>query len=254
MDNLREHQLLAVKALDFVAGLCDKHDIPYFLLAGSCLGAVRHKGFIPWDDDIDIGIINDDYEAFEKIIVAVIPKEFQWISNDVNGEYPRFYGKVLDSSGIALIDVFRLVKLPDDHRKRKSLWNTRKILYKIYSRKFNRSFPGEESMFNYIISWILSRFVSVNKIVQLSRNNEVRFKNSPSRDYINLYSIYTMEKETIKGEWVEMYSLVEFEGKKYRTVKDTDDYLSHLYGDYMRIPDDADKKCKHISVVFGEKK
>lgn len=249
MKDLRKHQLRCAKALENVAEMCDRYKIRYFLLAGSCLGAVRHSGFIPWDDDIDIGIFNEDYDKFEKHILSCLPEGYTWISNDKTSNYPRFYGKVL-YDGVACIDVFRIVRLPAEKKYQKKMWMVRKLLYKIYSRKFNRIFDDETKL-NYIVSKVISLFISKKQIVKIAKWNEMRFQKYPSRDYINLYSIYHMDKETIRAEWLSGESIVTFEGKQYKTVSNTHEYLTHLYGDYMKPPDKKTRQLRHIDVHFG---
>ena len=70
---LRDAQLIMKGILKDIAVICDKHHIKYFLDAGTLIGAVRHKGFIPWDDDIDIGMLREDYEKFLKVVEKELP-------------------------------------------------------------------------------------------------------------------------------------------------------------------------------------
>lgn len=245
-NNLRKHQLIATEALKQFAQLCDDNNIKYYLLAGSCLGAIRHKGFIPWDDDIDVGIMNDDYRKFERIILDGLSNEYKWISNEFGGAYPRFYGKILHN-GVACIDVFRIVRLPQKRKNAVSIWKMRKFLYKVYSRKFGRHFVGESTAF-FLSSKLISLFLSMDQIVSLCRWNEHRYKGDG--DYINLYSIYSMERETLKKEWLDSFTEVEFEGDSYKTVSNPDEYLTHLYGDYMTPPPEKERNLRHINVEF----
>ena len=79
MEDLRKHQLEAAEALKNIDSICKQNNIKYFLIAGSVLGAVRHKGFIPWDDDIDIGMQIPEYKKFISIIKNGLDKRYEWL-------------------------------------------------------------------------------------------------------------------------------------------------------------------------------
>ena len=241
MDNLREHQIVSAEALKILKSICDDNNIRYFLLAGTCLGAVRHKGFIPWDDDIDIGILNEDYDRLDHILAVEIKKPYSWISNTTDINYPRLFGKIIHN-GVACIDLFRIIQLPKDNKKVNKIWFARRLWLKIYYRKCNREFEDESLVFR-ILSKLLSFLFSRETIVRMCRKNEDRYDGGG--DYLNLYSIYGLEKEKIKREWIDFPSTVEFEGEMYRTVGDTDAYLTHLYGDYMTLPPEKDRVHSH---------
>ena len=76
--------------MEQVQEICKKHNIKFFLLAGSVLGAVRHKGFIPWDDDIDIGMLPDDLYKFNQVIERSLSDGFVWSTPENNRRHPRF--------------------------------------------------------------------------------------------------------------------------------------------------------------------
>ena len=92
---LDEHQKMAVLALEQLKEICDRHDISFYLLAGSALGAVRHQGMIPWDDDIDIGLTYDNWTRLRKLLPKEIKKPFEYVDYDVEKGFPRMYGKIL---------------------------------------------------------------------------------------------------------------------------------------------------------------
>lgn len=84
---VRDVQKILLSMLIDIDKICRKHDIPYFLTAGSCLGAVRHQGFIPWDDDLDIGMLYDDYLKFMKVLETDLPEEYVFQCFDTHKEY-----------------------------------------------------------------------------------------------------------------------------------------------------------------------
>lgn len=237
--NLQEHQLKALEALEQIQDICKEHDIKFFLLAGSVLGAVRHKGFIPWDDDIDIGMLIDDLDKFNKVIDNNLLDGFVWSTAENNRNHPRFFGKVL-WNGKHCIDVFPIVKTSNKSFQRKTQWFIRKVVLQVYMRKIHYvpvlKFKGIFRKVAFVISWGLALFMKRDWAVSIAKWNERRFEDVDSKYYVNIYSCYTMKKELIKREWVEELAPVEFEGKEFPAFKDTDAYLTHLYGDYMKLP------------------
>lgn len=254
--NLKNHQHKALEALEQVQEICKKHNIKFFLLAGSVLGAVRHKGFIPWDDDIDIGMLPDDLYKFNQVIERSLSDGFVWSTPENNRRHPRFFGKIL-YNGKHCIDVFPIVKTSDNPLKRKTQWIIRKIVLQIYMRKINYTpvlkFKGIYRKIVFIFSWILSLFIKREWAISIARWNEHRFESEDTDFYLNIYSCYSMKKELIKREWVENLAPIEFEGKEYLAFKDTDAYLTHLYGDYMKLPPEDMRVPPHPEIFIVEK-
>lgn len=245
--DLRAHQLDAVGALREIDKLFSANGIRYFLVAGSTLGAVRHKGFIPWDDDIDIGIFYEDKRrAYE--LLATISEPYTWIDRTIDPKYPRLYGKVLKDH-VGLVDVFILVKTSDDIVQRKIQWASRKILFKLYKGKISYHNHNESNSFIEItkvkIARIVSHLLRREWIENAIEHNEGRFQNANTKYYLNIYSAYSLEKEMINSEWLDGADIVTFEGNSFPTVKNTDAYLKHLYGDYMTIPKIEDRVLRH---------
>lgn len=86
---LRQCQLVMLRMLKIFDFLCTKHDIKYFLTGGSLLGAIRHHGFIPWDDDLDIGMTRDNYEKFIQYAVPELPADIFFQNIDTDGFYRK---------------------------------------------------------------------------------------------------------------------------------------------------------------------
>jgi lipopolysaccharide cholinephosphotransferase len=132
MSNLRKLQLMELDILRQVTETCNRHGLRYYLLGGTFLGAVRHQGFIPWDDDIDIGMPRADFEKFCRLAEQQLEKPLGFVSYKNNPEHiyfhPRVYNfnsRVIDRSGVeekethAWIDIFPLDGMPGNKVIRK---------------------------------------------------------------------------------------------------------------------------------------
>lgn len=130
--NLRKLQLIELDIPKQVIDLCNRHRLRYYLLGGTFLGAVRHKGFIPWDDDIDIGMPRTDFERFCELAPTELQKPLGFVSFRTNAGHiyfhPRVYNynsRVVDRSGVkekethAWIDIFPLDGMPKTGAARK---------------------------------------------------------------------------------------------------------------------------------------
>lgn len=244
-----EHQNAAYEALLELDRILKKNNIQYYLLAGSVLGAVRHGGFIPWDDDIDVGIKVEDYERASHAIQQELSETYTWIDKSCSTSYPRLYGKILHDS-LGCIDVFKLVKTSNNPKERTRQWRYRKIFFKLYKAKVGYAHKNEKlglkNSIKLFFSKIISCFIPMETLNRMIDNNEKKYQEISDNDYyINLYSIYSLEKELIKSEWLEQPGEVQFNAEKFSTVGNTDDYLKHLYGDYMKLPPVEERKARH---------
>lgn len=259
-DYLDASQRKAVEALVELKQICDRHNIRFFLLAGSCLGAVRHKGMIPWDDDIDVGFLHDDWVKLKAILTSELGNGFSYIDQEIDPKYPRLFGKILFDNK-PCVDLFLLSKWTTNNWKGLLHWRIRKFSVEGYKFSVKREKvvqrPGSSlyirikmrlvRIMRKIIFIILSPFVSSSWYLKIARKNEVCFeKLNSDYCYINLYSVYSRHKERLEKAWLEgTPSIVEFEGELYNTVSDTDAYLKHLYGDYMTPPPEKERKKIH---------
>lgn len=245
IDELRELQM---QILDYVDAFCRKHDIKYTLSGGSLLGAVRHGGFIPWDDDMDIQMLRSEYNRFtelwnkEKQLHGYF--ELVNIESGNNMGYP--IGKVHDTrtitfvAGVArtgvFIDVFPVdnVKDMDDFSLRHG--QIRK-LYKKQSRVFalqRNDFRKRSIWKRAYIFFIHSRksreqlAIDINNLAQQYRDWTCPF-------------VYEMIagakcKSPMPVEIFHKYADIRFEQRRYMSVADTDAYLTSTFGNYMQLP------------------
>lgn len=257
-DGLRDHQRIAVEALRKLKGICDKYQISFYLLAGSTLGAVRHKGMIPWDDDIDVGFLYEDWYKIRRILPCELKEtKFVYVDDDINNMFPRLFGKIL-YKGRNCVDIFLIAKWTSKPMSARIHWMIRKVSFEFYKfsvnyKKIFMPYHSKKYKLKYYFKHIALKFVyyisrnvfDKTDYIKLARWNEKCFENKDTDCYINLYSCYRMEKEKIKAEWIEHPSEVEFEENVYQTVGDTDAYLCHMYGDYMKLPPERKRVVRH---------
>lgn len=256
--DLREHQYIAIEALQNLKEICARHQISFYLLAGSTLGAVRHKGMIPWDDDIDVGFLYEDWHKIRKILPQELKEtKFVYVDDDINNMFPRLFGKIL-YEGRNCVDIFLIAKWTSNPVVARVHWKIRQLaseLYKVsinYKKVFLPYHSKKDRRRYYFKHSILKAVYYISKLmfdktdyIKLARWNEKRFENKETDWYINLYSRYKMEKEKMRAEWIEHPSEVEFEGNVYQTVGDTDAYLRHMYGNYMELPPEYKRVIRH---------
>ena len=93
---LRRHQMVMLEMVKELDRICKKHDIPYFLYGGTLLGAFRHNGFIPWDDDLDVAMLRSDYKRLAKVLPDELPEHIAFQNNDTDKNYFSFIAKLRD--------------------------------------------------------------------------------------------------------------------------------------------------------------
>lgn len=255
--NLYEHQRMAVEALENLQSICGKHHLTLYLLAGTTLGAIRHQGMIPWDDDIDVGLTYKDWYKLREVLPKELNPKFEYIDYNIKKDFPRLFGKILYDRRNC-VDVFLIAKWTSNPIWGNLHWQIRRMAQECYKFSLNYATPLRANLtekqqahikrvgfIRKIVYTIVKPFFDREDYIRLAKWNEKYYETHPSDCYVNLYSIYKMEKEMIRAEWIEHTSVVEFEGKQYTTVGDTDAYLTHLYGDYMTPPPINKRQAVH---------
>ena len=94
---LRRLQLVELDIMKIFSEICEKNNLRYFLVGGTMLGAVRHKGFIPWDDDMDVGMPRPDYEKFLQIVRNNLPEGYSFLNYKQDEEYKRYFSRIVNN-------------------------------------------------------------------------------------------------------------------------------------------------------------
>ncbi len=241
---LRTHQDHCREALAFVQQLSEEFGLRYYLLAGSVLGAVRHQGFIPWDDDVDIGIRIEELAHFEEVVKRELPKRlrsgFMLVQCGPNNGYQRMFSKIC-YEGRCCIDLWPLVPTYASGTKARIVWYFGKIITKVHYKKLGQA----PNRFVAIVNF-LSLFLTDKMTLKLARWNERKYSKNDPPAYVNLYSIYRRDKETIRRQWLDTPATADFAGLTVPVVGCTEEYLTHLYGDYMAFPAPWKRASRHV--------
>ena len=261
-DYLTKIHKLQIEMMDEVKRICDKHNINYFLAFGTFLGAVRHKGFIPWDDDVDLGMLRADFNRFMDIAQTELDPKFR-VENIFSMEdncflfakikykgtkMVDFYTNGLKQHHEIWIDIFPFENYTHDLKERKK--HERKLVF-LQRVLFGKCHYKHEKKIVYFCRNILGALypASKNRVKQLLEQESRKFENVPSDVVRGAGSYFQYDKSKLE-DTVEY----EFDGKSYRGVHDYHSILTQRYGDYMKLPPEDQRynyQHKILEVSFG---
>lgn len=259
VEEARPLQLTELLLLDEVERVCKELNIHYYLIGGTLLGAVRHGGFIPWDVDIDIAMVRADYEAFKAYYANKESDQFFYqdysteknfaechailrlkntyvkLKNSENQRYP------LQHNGIYL-DIFPLDYAPNDPQKQKKQQNRIRFLSAMLQAKKCRDYGA--GAFRYFVKKVLSVFllpVSFCSLQKMVHREMQRYNNGECEYLVSMASHYSYTKQLMPAGYYGEPKKVLYEGKECSAPAMTHEYLTQLYGDYMKLPPESER-------------
>ena len=259
-------QKKSFELLQIFVKICEKWDIPYFLVCGSALGAVKYAGFIPWDDDIDVGLLRPDYERFLAVASQELP-EWCFLQNyKTEKNFTHTFSKLRNSNTSFIEEGVKRISM--NHG----------IFLDIFPIDGYPNKPFEAKLFELkrkVNAWIRDSVYEDHPVAKIkTRNRILRFfgihqKTYQAHEYINkLYASNPVQESELWcnfGNWQGKLEYAPrwhygngtwatFEGLKVRIPENYDAYLTQKYGDWRKDPPAEKQKTHHISTIVDTEK
>lgn len=255
-DEIKKIQLDILLALH---RFCEENGLRYSLADGTLIGAIRHKGYIPWDDDIDIYLKREDYKKLIVLFPEIYDNRFKLYSLERDNDYSRPYARLCDTTTLEVftcssdikrigmgIDIFPIDYVPDDINDFQNFNRKRLLLYRAYTKKVWLHWEPTHSFLQNIGAMILKAFLSMFSYRFIAKQIDSYAQKNNGCGYHHLF-------ETSMGVIARKYFLasdmddtidVPFEGYLLKAMKGYDEYLTAFYGDYMQLPP-VEKRVSH---------
>lgn len=262
---LEELRKIQVDILNKVADFCEENAIRYWIDCGTLLGAIRHKGYIPWDDDIDMGMLREDYEKFAALF-NLQNERYQFLCYENNRDFHLPFAKVLDTSTVLYepdergakisvnIDIFVYDNAPDDDTEMKRMFDIRDKLLKIHQIKQEHinlkknPCKGIVKVCRKALYTIAHPAPNGHYIAAIIENS----KKYATEDTARVGDFSGFTNMVCNKRVFEKFVDVPFEGRSYKAPVGYDEWLRSFYGDYMQLPPEEEQVSHHSFKAFFE--
>lgn len=268
-----ESRKVQVDMLDALASFCDNHGLRYYLSGGTLLGAIRHKGFIPWDDDIDVNMPRPDVEKLYDLTNGILDKyilakpDYTGFSKscgffrlyNFNTVIENFAGgadKKHPSYHPIFIDIFPIEGLPSGKVQTKLHYLKIDALRRM-QRTASLDHMSAKSLgahIFHIISFIPAKLVGYKKWSKLIQKTAKKYDFN-EQEYVGVMTapVHTTNEKVKKDDYIKPVEVL-FENNYYHAPANYDVYLSQLYGDYMKMPPKDKQKSHHAFNMYWKNK
>lgn len=261
MTNLKAHQAVLLELLQEFDRVCKEHNIEYMLFAGSALGAVRHSGIIPWDDDVDVAMLRSDYELFLKIAPTSLNTKY-YLQAELSAHWPLPFSKLRKNNTTCLekyhpkdreihqgiyIDIFPVDNASDNALVRKLQFLSSKV---VLAKALDARGYETDSKLKKVFM-VACKLLPMKPFVRIT---QLRSAGKSERVHSFLGGTSSYSKGVYQRKWFTETVLKDFGGNQYPVSADYDELLTVLYGEYMVMPNEDERKIKkHALLVDTER-
>ena len=261
-ERLKRLQETQIDILDKIDEICNQNNIKYSLYAGTLLGAVRHGGFIPWDDDLDICMPRKDYDNFINIWNKYQNEGYILQNKECSPKFTQSFTKIRKDHTTFLqyefergayhtgifVDIFPLDRIPNNKIKR-IVFKINCIIYQLFTREF---IPSKANKLIKIISSILLKCIRNEKRYNLRKKLFGNITKYNDNKGYSMVSTETVEMLNIiyPADLFDEISKIKFENKEYSCFKNSKRYLELTYGNYMQLPPQNERVWTHHPIIL----
>ena len=268
MSDLRNVQNITVSVVKVFMELCEKYNLRYYFIGGSLIGVMRHQGFIPWDDDVDIGMPRKDYDRFLEILKTDMPEGYGICNRHTDPNWHFNLSQFVDlESEITIhlaqkprdahvwIDIFPLDGLPAEEKARKR--HVKKILMDRYLVQIahistqvdaHRKRPLKERLVIGFCKVIpVGKLINSDKVLDRMEGRLRKYDFDTSDYAANMLGRYR-EREVVPQKYFGTATFADFEGFPVAVPAMSHELLTALYGDYMQLPPEDKRESHNVTV------
>lgn len=260
--SLEEAKKVELEILLNVADFCDRHGLRYYLAYGTLIGAIRHKGFIPWDDDIDIQMPRPDYNKLIELYNRENENKQYFLIDPKSKKAGHPYVKVVDNRTVKKelgtkkgsmlgvdIDIFPIDGMPSDQAEYDKWFNKLRKCYTKFQYS-NSSLKG--CAFKTKIHLLLYKPYALcrGKLLKKAAKLHALYPYEECEYVGTMEMMYNSKKNRLRKEYFDGYALVEFEGHQLKAPKNYHAVLTDIYGDYMKLPPEDQQVTHHTNSSF----
>ena len=271
-DTLKKLKETELEILKYFVRICDENHIDYYMYAGSLLGTIRHQGFIPWDDDIDVMMFRKDYEKFVEAFEKKKSEQFYLVSTENEKDYflyipklmmrgtrfKEWWGDQADFESGIYIDIFILEGLPEKRFRQKMHILKTRILMRMVSIA-QLKFKGYPKRIQLVVNLLHGLFRAIHLSPNYLKQKTIKvLKKYDAKNSKQCYCVSTVPYPPFfgKDDFIPGKKGT-FEGMTVRIPNNYDRLLQIFYGDYMKLPPESERKNHRTSEInfgtYGEK-